>query len=172
MKRLFFALLIVLSIVTFTGCGSKADEYGELSKEEYLASEVVYDNQVYVPRRIFEDKKSVKDLNTLLVQIVDSQQAIMTLMDGYSVKDVTFTKPEVKEAIAMHYDTLVTALDELQYGVGNERFEMIKDAAGKMYRDVEDLKIDYTSKSSRKIFYGTMYLQNKEMKEVIALYNE
>lgn len=96
----------------------------------------------------------------------------MTLMDGYSVKDVTFTKPEVKEAIAMHYDTLVTALDELQYGVGNERFEMIKDAAVKMYRDVEDLKIDYTSKSSRKIFYGTMYLQNKEMKEVIALYNE
>ena len=169
MKRLFILGLIVAGLAV--GCTNRVDEYKVDSKENYLKSACVYDDEVYIKRRLFEDKESVDRVNRLLFEVINSQQAIMTLMDGYSVKDVVFIKDDVKKAISGHFEVLFTALDELQH-INSDRFDILEDSASKMFTRLEDLEIDYNSKDSKKRFYGVMYLQNKDLKDVVALYNE
>lgn len=172
MKRLFYLLAVVFGMFIFVGFKPDLENFEMKSKEVYLNCGGTYNGEIYIARRPFEDKESVKDLNQLLYAIINSQEAIITLMDGYSVKDVVFIDDDVKDAINAYYEIMVTALDDLQYGVGNERFSIIKDEVASLYNDAIKLEVDYNSRDSKDKFYGNICYQYGKMKELVELYRE
>lgn len=174
MKRLSFIVIILsCALVLFGFTKSRDVDYVEAKTHtEFLDYEQnQYNGEEFIKSRLFENE-SVDILNQNLYDIMNSQQAILTLMDDCGVKDDVFVQKRVKEGINYYYNKMLEAYDNLQYGVNNERFDILTDKIPALYNEASQLDLDYGSKQSKRYFYGTIYQHLDTMLELVNLYNE
>lgn len=176
MKYFKYLIAICVTICMFSFISSaqvKNNLYTLKSHTEYLnLEENVYSNEKYIKRRIFEDKKDVNYLNEQLYEIINSQQAIMKIMDTCGVKEDVFVNTKVKSAIASYRLRILNAYENLSYGLSDPRFEMIGPEMDIYLREFKELKLNYLSKSSKRDFYGVVLYHHDNLIKLINLYNE
>lgn len=176
MKRFSFLgiLIVMLGLVSFVSFAHDSSDLYELKEHtEYLnLEENEYSGEKYIKRRFFEDKKDINHLNKQLYEIINSQQAIMKLMDTCGVKEDVFVSKDVKYAIASYRLRILNAYKDLSYGLSDPRFEMIDDDMKVYLKEFEGLKLNYLSKSNKRHFYGVVLCQHDNLVQLINLYNE
>ena len=166
MKRIIVILMIGL---TLTGCGNAdgVEKSLDRTKEECMQT-CEYDGRVYIERSFLEDKETNEEVNKSLYKIVNSQIAIMKLMEGYSVIDTVFINPEVKNRIVEYYDDMLDGYDEIRYGVtGTEKYSCLSGHTFDENWYVENVGINFNSRKSKEDFYGRIFNMNKEMVALI-----
>ena len=165
MKRLFIAIFILatgLFLVGYRNVDGIEQSLTQSLEESLQGPE--YDGRLYVSRGILENK----DINKPLYKIVNSQAAILRIMEDYAVMDTIYINSDVKGKIVEYYAEMVEGYEELRFGTDSDRYCTLSNLAYTRYETDCKLTLNFNSKQSKEDFYGRIGYMNKQWVDLLG----